>query len=76
MMAPDLRATCRSMLMGDLNMVNSLADKTRQSSTMVSFREQILFNANKSTLGVRDNPQLKGSLKFSLDNNRLNENKV
>lgn len=69
-LARDLPCTCRWILMGDFNMVENKADKTRQCSSMISIRERILFDAMKSSLQLEDPPRSAASLRFSWDNNR------
>lgn len=49
-MTHELPNTCRWVLLGDFNMVESRTDKTRQNSSMIPHRERILFDAMKSTL--------------------------
>lgn len=58
------------VLLGDFNMVENWADKTRQFSTMVSLLERALFEAMRTALRVNDNLRSAGSLRFSWDNNR------
>lgn len=68
-LARDLSRTCRWLVMGDFNMVEHRADKTRQCPTMIPHRERLLFNAMKSALQVEDHPRSANSLRFSWDNN-------
>lgn len=69
-LARDLPRTCRWILMGDFNMVEHQADKTRQCISMIPRRERTLFDAMKMSLQVEDHPRSTASLRFSWDNNR------
>ncbi|KAG0558298.1 hypothetical protein KC19_10G017200, partial [Ceratodon purpureus] len=69
-LARDLPPQSRWILLGDFNIVEHRADKTRQCPNMIPRRERILFEAMKSTLGVEDHPRSTTSLRFSWDNNR------
>lgn len=69
-MEQELPHSCRWILIGDFNMVESRLDKTRQTAAMIPYRERLLFEGMKSALHVEDNIISPGSLKYSWDNNR------
>lgn len=64
----ELSQACRLILLGDFNMVERRADKTRQNASMIPMCERILFNALKTSLNVDDPPQSAHSLPYSWHN--------
>lgn len=62
--------------MGDFNMVEHHADKTRQCPLLILHRERILFDAMKLALQIEDHPRSAHSLPYSWDNYRPQSGRI
>lgn len=72
----ELPRTCRWILVGDFNVVESRSDKSTLCGRIMVGRERTLFLALLSSLGVVDYPRSAGSLLFSWDNARMHGSRV
>lgn len=71
-----LPTSCRWILTGDFNMVESRQDKTNPCGCLLPLSERQVFTALKQHLKVEDHPWSPGSLKFSWDNFRWDGQRI
>lgn len=71
-----LPRTCRWVLAGDFNNVETRQDKSKTCGRLIPNMERRLFNTMKEILQVTDNPRDVGSLQYSWDNARQDGSRV
>jgi exonuclease III len=69
-MIQDLPHTCRWILAGDFNMVESRQDKTNQCSRLMVQQERDAFGTLKRQVNLKETPRSADNLSFSWDNRR------